>query len=63
MAYAIETLRRVASSNCTVLVTGESGTGKEVAVRLLHEMSSRKNGPLVAVNCGAISTPHRAIMV
>ena len=55
MRDAIDVLRRVAPSSCTVLVTGESGTGKEVAVRALHEMSPRRNGPLVAVNCGAIA--------
>ncbi len=55
MADALEVLRRVASSACTVLVTGESGTGKEVAVRALHAMSSRSSGPFVAVNCGAIA--------
>jgi sigma-54 dependent transcriptional regulator, flagellar regulatory protein len=55
MDMAVEILRKVAGSNCTVLVTGESGTGKEVAVRSLHEMSNRKDKPLVAVNCGAIA--------
>jgi sigma-54 specific flagellar transcriptional regulator A len=47
-------LKRVARSNCTVLVTGESGTGKELAVAALHDASSRAKGPLVSVNCGAI---------
>jgi sigma-54 dependent transcriptional regulator, flagellar regulatory protein len=55
MAEALEILRRVASSSCTVLVTGESGTGKEVAVRSLHDMSPRANRPFVAINCGAIA--------
>lgn len=50
----IDTLRRVSRSNCTVLVTGESGTGKELAVAALHDASDRREGPLVAVNCGAI---------
>jgi sigma-54 dependent transcriptional regulator, flagellar regulatory protein len=55
METAMEILKRVAASSCTVLVTGESGTGKEVAVRALHEMSNRKDKPLIAVNCGAIA--------
>ena len=55
MREALGVLRRVAPSGCTVLVTGESGTGKEVVVRALHEMSPRRAGPFVAVNCGAIA--------
>ncbi len=43
-----------ASCDSNVLVQGESGTGKEVFVRALHEMSIRKNGPFVAINCSAI---------
>lgn len=39
----------------TVLIQGESGTGKEVAARFLHRNSPRKNGPFIALNCGAIS--------
>ncbi|MDH5751018.1 MAG: sigma-54 dependent transcriptional regulator [Deltaproteobacteria bacterium] len=38
----------------TVLITGESGTGKELVAKALHQNSSRKNGPLVPVNCSAI---------
>ena len=45
---------RVAPTDSTVLITGESGTGKGVAARRLHELSSRRDGPVVAVNCGAI---------
>ena len=47
-------LRRVASSPATVMLVGESGTGKELAAQFLHEHSARANGPMVAVNCGAI---------
>ncbi|MEC8022877.1 MAG: sigma-54 dependent transcriptional regulator [Myxococcota bacterium] len=46
--------KRVAQTDCNVLVTGESGTGKEVVVRALHAWSQRVRGPFVPVNCGAI---------
>ena len=44
----------VAPTNLSVLITGESGTGKEVVARNIHNQSSRKNGPFIAVDCGAI---------
>jgi DNA-binding NtrC family response regulator len=47
-------LLRVASSQATVMLVGESGTGKELAAQFLHAHSPRRNGPIVAVNCGAI---------
>jgi two-component system response regulator AtoC len=47
-------LSRVAPTDSTVLITGESGTGKGVTARRLHELSARRNGPFVSVNCGAI---------
>jgi len=44
----------VAPTPLTILITGESGTGKEVVAKTIHETSDRKNGPFIAVDCGAI---------
>ena len=49
-----ERVERVAATDFTVLVEGESGTGKELVARQVHELSRRRNGPFVAVNCAAV---------
>jgi sigma-54 specific flagellar transcriptional regulator A len=50
----IRLTRQVAAHDSSVLILGESGTGKEVLARALHDLSPRRRGPFVAVNCGAI---------
>jgi two-component system response regulator PilR (NtrC family) len=49
-----ETIRKTADSGSTVMITGESGTGKELVAQALHWESSRRGGPFVSVNCGAV---------
>lgn len=49
-----EYIQLVAPTQMTVLINGESGSGKEYIARLIHEKSKRKNGPFIAVDCGAI---------
>lgn len=51
---SIDIARQVAPTDLTVLITGESGTGKEVFPQIIHQLSARKHGPYIAVNCGAI---------
>ncbi len=51
----ISQIQKVADSQFTVLIQGETGTGKELAARALHEESSRRHNPFVAIDCGAIS--------
>jgi len=51
---AIDIAVQVAVTDLSVLISGESGTGKEVFPQIIHQHSSRKHGPYIAVNCGAI---------
>ncbi|HSY46569.1 MAG TPA: sigma-54 dependent transcriptional regulator [Steroidobacteraceae bacterium] len=51
-----EMIGRVARSQAPVHICGESGTGKELVARMIHESGARREGPFVAVNCGAIPT-------
>ena len=54
MAALMRRVAHVASSDATVLIIGESGTGKELIATHLHRCSSRRGGPLVAINCAGI---------
>ncbi len=54
MNAIFHTIAKIADYKTTVLVTGESGTGKELIAKAIHYNSSRKDGPLVSVNCGGI---------
>ncbi len=47
-------LPNIAESNATVLIQGPSGSGKELFARAIHNLSFRKNGPFIAINCGAL---------
>jgi two-component system, NtrC family, response regulator len=49
-----DSIRKVATTDAPVLLLGESGTGKEMAAKAIHQSSSRKDGPFVAINCSAI---------
>jgi DNA-binding NtrC family response regulator len=55
MAEVKKKIDLVARSNATVLIRGESGTGKEVVARAIHNASDRKDRPMLAVNCAALS--------
>lgn len=54
MRDTIERAKRFGQTDSTVLITGESGTGKELFAQSMHHINKRREGPFVAVNCGAI---------
>jgi two-component system, NtrC family, response regulator HydG len=54
MVALLETLKQIADSPASVLLTGESGTGKDLLARALHFESSRRDGPFVPINCAAL---------
>lgn len=55
MRRIFQMVQKVADSKASVLITGESGTGKELIANALHNLSSRKNNPLIKVHCAALS--------
>ena len=54
MQEVFTTISKLADSDVNVLIQGESGTGKELVARAIHNRSSRRDGPFIALNCGAI---------
>lgn len=54
MLAQIDMMRDIADTDCCVLIEGESGTGKELFAHSLHNESSRRNGPFIAVNCASL---------
>lgn len=56
LTRALETAVAVAPTDLTVLISGESGTGKENIPQIIHQMSRRRTGKFLAINCGAIPT-------
>ncbi len=55
MKEVFATLAKVGPTDSSVLISGESGTGKELVAKALHDLSKRKNGPFIKVNCGALA--------
>ena len=55
MLALVERMKRIAPTDATVLIQGETGTGKELVAQAIHQNSSRKAKPFVALNCAALS--------
>jgi two-component system response regulator HydG len=55
MKQLLDRVRRIAPTDCGVLITGENGTGKELIAQAIHQNSPRKKKPFVALNCGAVA--------
>ncbi|PKO47045.1 MAG: two-component system response regulator GlrR [Betaproteobacteria bacterium HGW-Betaproteobacteria-22] len=54
MEHLISQAKLVAETDASILIQGDSGTGKELLAHAIHQVSPRKNGPFVAINCGAM---------
>src|SRR5580765_7999623 len=54
LEHAINVAKQVAPTEISVLISGEGGVGKEAFPQIIHQLSPRKHGPFIAVNCGAI---------
>ncbi len=55
MQRVYDMITRVAPTDATVLLTGETGTGKDLTAATMHQLSQRRKGPFLAINCGAVS--------
>ena len=55
MRHVFQLIEELARVDSTVLIEGETGTGKELVARAIHQLSERRNGPFLALNCGGLS--------